>query len=189
MNIIVTPLSGDNYYFKSDSTLVRGLSDFYIPDYVKSLDVIPVIVFKVGRPGKMIAERFAHRYISAFTYGLLIDCSLNQEDYGKYAPFVAASMDYTTQIPNITFPMEEYAGRSAHKSPLTLYSNGATLLEWSGPFPLELLYRGISAITKYASVRTGDFVAFELSAPVTVASEEKIVLSDNIIRYAEFLIH
>lgn len=49
MNILVSPLAGGTFSFRSDSTLIRAMTDFYIPDYVESISAVPAMFFRSER--------------------------------------------------------------------------------------------------------------------------------------------
>lgn len=51
----------------ADSSLLRSGQPFFIPDYTPALGVEPMLALRIGRLGKCIAPRFAHRYIDAAT--------------------------------------------------------------------------------------------------------------------------
>ena len=50
MNILISPLSEGSFYFRSDSTLIRALTDFYIPDYVSEVAAAPAKPYRNSSP-------------------------------------------------------------------------------------------------------------------------------------------
>lgn len=51
----------------ADSSLLRSGQPFFVPDHAPHYAVQPMLALRVGRLGKCIAKRFAHRYIDAVT--------------------------------------------------------------------------------------------------------------------------
>ena len=92
MNVIVVPESRKGFYCRPDSTLLRAISDYYIPDYVSELSVSPVFIIKTLRAGKSISAKFALRYIDSFNYGLLLHPVINKKK-GELNPFIENSLD------------------------------------------------------------------------------------------------
>lgn len=165
MNIIVAPYLKDSFYCRPDSTLIRALEEYYLPDYVDSVSVSPVMYVKTLRAGKAVANRFAERYIDSYGFGILIHPTLkegyfsNRQEY----PFIENSLDYTSVIPLMSFPHTDIINAPSHKFEVTL--NYKSVIE-ELKFPsIDNLMNRISNISKYCSLRIGDFITFELSQP------------------------
>lgn len=56
----------------ADSTLLHSGQPFFIPDFAPHFAAMPMLMLRVGRLGKCIAPRFAHRYIDAMTASFAI---------------------------------------------------------------------------------------------------------------------
>lgn len=56
----------------ADSTLLRSGQPFFIPNFAPHFAAVPMLMLRVGRLGKCIAKRFAHRYIDAMTASFII---------------------------------------------------------------------------------------------------------------------
>jgi 2-keto-4-pentenoate hydratase/2-oxohepta-3-ene-1,7-dioic acid hydratase in catechol pathway len=57
-------------FMKSDSSLLKDGKPFFIPDFSEDVHYETEIVVKIGKLGKNIGERFAHRYYSEVTVGI-----------------------------------------------------------------------------------------------------------------------
>lgn len=57
-------------FMKPDSALLKDGKPFFIPDFSSQIDYETVLVIRINRLGKNIAERFAHRYYDAVTVGI-----------------------------------------------------------------------------------------------------------------------
>ena len=59
-------------YLMPDSAIVRSGKPLFVPDWASQFRAQPSIVVRVGRLGKTIARRFAHRYYDAVTAGMIV---------------------------------------------------------------------------------------------------------------------
>lgn len=57
-------------FLKADSSLLKDHKPFFIPDFMGQIDYETELVVRIGRLGKGITERFAHRYYDAVTVGI-----------------------------------------------------------------------------------------------------------------------
>src|SRR5690554_3016790 len=65
------PLPAEPVVFsKPDSALLRNNDPFYLPDFAKEFHHEVELVVRIGRLGKNIEERFAHRYYEELALGV-----------------------------------------------------------------------------------------------------------------------
>ncbi|MCQ2096103.1 MAG: fumarylacetoacetate hydrolase family protein [Bacteroidaceae bacterium] len=57
-------------FSKPESSIIRDGRPFFIPDFAERFDYETELVIRIGRQGKSISERFAHRYYDAVTVGI-----------------------------------------------------------------------------------------------------------------------
>lgn len=55
-----------SWYFLADSSLTNAGKPFFIPDFAKEFEAIPVIAVRINRLGKSIASKFGGRYYTEF---------------------------------------------------------------------------------------------------------------------------
>lgn len=55
------------FYTLPDSSLLRTGNPFFVPDFDTDFRLFPSLCIRVGRLGKGIARRFAHRYMEGWT--------------------------------------------------------------------------------------------------------------------------
>lgn len=55
-----------------DSSVLRSGNPFFVPDFDSEFQIFPSICYRIGRLGKSIAGRFAHRYIDAATIAIAV---------------------------------------------------------------------------------------------------------------------
>lgn len=175
MNILVSPLTGGSFYFRSDSTLIRALTDFYIPDYVESISAVPVICFRSERSGKSVLEQFARRYLGPFSCGIILKAVL-RGDSVKEADriFVQNALDYSTVIPYDLIPLDRLPDSISASRPFVIKINGLERCRIEQHPGIQELSRRFTDISRYCSVRTGDMLAFELAPEVPVGREEHL---------------
>ena len=75
--------SGDNQnpvaYLMADSSLLFTGRPFFVPDFAAAFVATPTIIVRMGRLGKCVAPKFAHRYWDAFTAGFTL-CAVKGND-------------------------------------------------------------------------------------------------------------
>lgn len=59
--------SREAYYTMQESTVLRSSNPFFVPDFDKEFRAYPSLCLRIGRLGKGIAPRFAHRYFESWT--------------------------------------------------------------------------------------------------------------------------
>lgn len=59
--------TGDmQWYEMPESSVSRSGNPFFVPDFDTEFEIFPSVVYRIGRLGKNIAPKFAHRYTDAF---------------------------------------------------------------------------------------------------------------------------
>lgn len=175
MNILVSPYNKENHYFRSDSTLIRTVPEFYIPDFVESISATPILVFRVDLPGKVIDKKFANRYLGKFMYGVMLTPQMKESVHPDFQEYLKHSLDYSTIIPAIMTEKESLDKFLSEENPFTVEINGWERFRCTKNIPLDKVYEKFSRMTQFCSVRTGDYIAFELCEPIPVKVQEHIV--------------
>ena len=169
MNILVSPLTGGSFYFRSDSTLIRAMTDFYIPDYVEDISAIPVLCFRSERSGKSVREQFVPRYLGPFSCGILLKPSLLDNVTEADRTFVENALDYSTVIPYELIPPDKLHGSISEAKPFVIKANGIERCRIERCPGMQELCRRFTDISRYCSVRTGDMLAYELAQAVRIS--------------------
>ncbi len=179
MNIIISPLNNKDFFFRPDSTLIRMIDTYYIPDYVETIEICPIIFLRTLKPGKSIQKRFVHRYINGYSFGVLIKPILKKEIQDEHSLFIANSLDYTSLIPNTFFGTDEFGDKKV-KLDILHKNNTQTINNQISELPnIEDLFEKISNISNFCSLRIGDFIGFELGAYTEVKIEDRFSLDIN----------
>jgi len=174
VNILTVSRDLSKFRFRSDSSLIRSQERYYIPDFVDSLSFSPIVCFRCSRPGKAVEERFAHRYVESFGYGILLHPELSPS-VTENRDFITSSLDFTTVIPVKDYPFSDYDAASGPGS-LSVTLNGHTVADspvLPGHDEIGVL---IAGITRFTTIRTGDLIAVELTDRIAAGREQRICL-------------
>ncbi len=159
MNIITVPYNSDFFYIRPDISLNRDSNDYFCPDDITGIAVAPFIYIRMDKAGKAIKAKFAQRYYSSIGYGInLSGHSLIRSDIPQ-SFLMANALDNTTYVSQL-YNVQDF--------PLDLLSKA---LAEAGLDSIEAIQERfnnkIEQITRLCSVRTGDFIAIELT-PATL---------------------
>lgn len=81
MNIYVVSNHGKLFHIRPDSSLVKGSSIFYIPDFIQSMTVSPGVSFFLEKSAKCVSRSFFERYIKYYSYGMLLYAKLPDKGF------------------------------------------------------------------------------------------------------------
>ncbi len=176
MNILISSLDRKSFYFRSDSTMIRKLDCYYIPDYVESIKAVPVLCFRLDRAGKSIPEKFADRFIGPVSCGIMLCAELKDRNL-IHREFIENNLDYTTIIPYDLHPKEDFVNSISEDSPLELRFNGILKHRITCMPDLREVESVFSDISRFCSVRTGDFLALELSEGFEITPDSHVVMT------------
>lgn len=98
-------------YLMTDSSILYTGRPFFVPDFARHFLASPTIVVRMGRLGKCVAPKFAHRYWDAFTAAFTVMASESDDErltgldrafdgaaiVGDWIP--AADFDDVTRVP------------------------------------------------------------------------------------------
>ena len=169
MNIITVKPEG-SFCFRPDSTLNHKFADYYCPDAVASLQVIPVIYTRVTKAGKCVAERFAQRYFDSFAFG----CLINDTTDGV-STAMATSLDATSVLGMDFRPVDLLS-----QSSFALEVNGQTVFCMTGVPDVDQFAKAVAAVTARSMLRLGDIIALELCDAKAIArGDELSLVCDN----------
>lgn len=174
MNIIISPFDSKGFICRPDSTLLRAITEYFLPDYISHLTLSPVFYIKTHRAGKAVAPRFVSRYIDGAGYGLLLHPKISTD--APTRQFIENSLDYTSIIPLDLTPFDSHP--FGEKPDYSLLLNGKEIPEPMILPEKEFIFHKIAEISQYCSLRIGDFITFDLSAetPLPVPSQVEGIL-------------
>lgn len=145
MNIAVLTAEG-KVIVRTDNTLVRDSADFYVPDFVRSVRISPVVFVEISSPCRCCDPKFASRHLGLAGAGALLHCCDEESE--------SACIDRTTYISGPRIPYAEIGGKE-------LRFTGRTI----GLPSRETIEDAFGRINSRVYLRTGDLICIELEAP------------------------
>lgn len=187
---IVNNLLGDNdlhdkpiWTVMSPSAILQGGNPYFVPDFDSLFEARPALTVRIGKLGKGIAPRFAHRYVDGVAPAtMMIARNLLEDLRSAGLPWSkAVSYDRSLAVgPFSNLPFEEVS--SAVVSLGIEKGDGADSLKFRNsllPFDIEEI---ISSISRDNALKTGDYivVAFPGSGPKLVPGQHvQLSLNDE----------
>ena len=154
MNIIVKPYEGTACYCRPDTTWERENKDFYVPDTVDRLLWAPVLFARISKAGKHIGTKFVSRYYDSVNFGALIYCRIN----AKEEQMSISCADHTSLLPA---PLYNPVVMDNEDALFEVFRNEERI--FGGKAHKSQIEEAVCKASRLVSLRTGDFVAVELS--------------------------
>jgi 2-keto-4-pentenoate hydratase/2-oxohepta-3-ene-1,7-dioic acid hydratase in catechol pathway len=144
-------------FLKPDTALLDANSHFYYPKFSSDVHYELELVFRIGKVGKNIEAKFAHKYIDS--YGLGIDFTardVQSKLKEKGLPWEKAkafngSAFVSTMLPFEASLLENPIHFSLHKNETLVQDGNSGLMIWN---VAEL----IEDVSKYFTLKTGDYI-------------------------------
>ncbi len=156
--------------------MIRKLDCYYIPDYIESASIVPVLCFRLDRAGKCIPQKFAERFIGPANCGVLIRARLKDRSIANLE-FIENALDYSTIIPYDLLPKKEMHTKVNEHQPLALRVNGHLQQCFTALPCTSEVETAFSDISTYCAARTGDFLALELSDGFSITPDSHLVVT------------
>ena len=170
MNIFTFPFGLREFYARPD-TSISDDTNFYVPDGISGLLLIPFIYLKIDRAGKAIAEQFAQRHYSFCGHGIH---SCGTDEYSaltnKTGDFSYKKALYNS-LDNSTFLSK------------TVKAEEFDFKKYAAEFSTKNFNNSVEIVSKYMSLRSGGIIAQELS-PLTKI-DVKTQLNGNAVIYGD----
>lgn len=147
------------WFLKPDTALLRNNDPFYIPAFTREVHYECELVVRIGRVGRSIAERFAHRYYDEV--GLGIDFTardLQREAIAEGLPWERAkAFDRSAALSPRFLPLAELGG-DVQRLRFELCVNGEVRQRGNTADMLFTVDRIIAAVSRYLTLRMGDLI-------------------------------
>lgn len=153
-----------------ETALGRAGQPLFLPDEVGRICALPAVVVRVGRLGKHIAERFAHRYYDSWSMGLLfvIEKRLKQLQQNGQPWHEAFDMDGVLRVGR-DIPM----GTVDTQLRFTITENPKVCFDITALHLRKTFDALLHHTTEYSTIRQGDLLVSCLTSnplPVTMES-------------------
>ena len=159
------------WYEMPDSSIIRTGNPWFVPDFAEEFKFFPSIVYRIGRLGKSISERFAHRYLeSVGMAGAVVAEDLLRELREKGLPWAeAVSFDRSCLLGNLQ-PIDTL-----------LYKTGLTIMSGNDEFRYEPEslrhnpYEIVSLLSRTHTLKNGDLLLAGLTPEgITLRPDTKL---------------
>ncbi len=144
-------------FIKPDTALLDSSSAFYIPSFSNDVHYELELVFRIGKVGKNIEAKFAHKYIDSI--GLGIDFTardLQSKLKEKGLPWEKAKAFNGSAFVSDFRPIQE----SDFTTPIhfQLQKNGVEVQNGSSDLMIWNIAELIEEISQYFTLKTGDYI-------------------------------
>ncbi len=173
---------------KPDSALLVNEKPFFLPLFSSEIAFRPCLIVRVNRLGRNVEERFASRYYDAWTMGMNMRV-WSQESEAKSQDVIATSdlewIGFDNSLPTGRFveaPQSPEGGEEV--SHLLLLRNEEIVGELQMADLLTSVDKAIAELTRYVTIRMGDFVAVDFAGEmITAVREDKwqVTVKDEVI--------
>ena len=142
-------------FLKPDTALLRNNKPFFLPDWSHHIEYEAELVFRIGRNGKHVEEKFAHKYVDAITLGVDFTArDIQNEMKKKGLPWeLAKAFDNSAGIGKL-FPIDKF------KEPYHFYMlrNGEKVQQADSSLMLFSVPKLLSFVSQHIALRQGDFL-------------------------------
>lgn len=167
MIVFVFPYKNNDSFYIAPDTVICKEQDYYYPDEVRTVRVVPFVYAKISRAGKCVAAKFASRHYNSIGYGIHIKPGLMTRAVPREE--VEALCKYCDN--NL------YLGALSERSEFSY--------DITGTPTIADLDKAVETTSEYVSLRVGDIIAIE-SEPIETVD---VVNEKQIIRYKDININ
>lgn len=176
------------FFLKPDTAILKNNQDFYIPDFTDKLHYEVEVVFKIGKVGKSVPEKYAYRYISEVGVGIDFTARDIQEDCKKKGLPWEKSKAFDNSAPISKFiPAEFY--KDIQNLDFRLDINDKTVQESNTSQMIFSPFQLVSYLSGFFTIKMGDLIFSgtpEGVGKVNIGDNLKAYLNDKLM--LDFLI-
>ena len=146
------------YFMKPDSALLLRNRPFYIPDFSNEIHHEVELVVKIGRLGKNIQEKFAHRYYDGI--GLGVDFTardIQRECKAKGLPWEKAKGFDSSAVLSDEFIPKSELGDVNHIA-FSMKKNGEVVQDGNSSDMLFSIDAIIAYVSRFMTLKMGDLI-------------------------------
>lgn len=143
----------------SASSIIQGGNPYFVPDFADSFEMRMALAVKIGKLGKGVSARFAHRYISGVAPCLMMVAAdkLRQLKSEGLPWTQAISYDRSTVLGQFTEMSTERIAKCSIDV-LLKSSDRAEMLEWQAGCMSCSIEETIECISRDNTLKTGDII-------------------------------
>ncbi|MCS7005662.1 MAG: fumarylacetoacetate hydrolase family protein [Cytophagales bacterium] len=144
-------------FMKPETALLRNHQPFYLPEFSQNIQHEIEVVIRIGKEGKHISEKFAHKYIDGIGIGIDFTArDLQNQLKAKGLPWeLAKSFDYSAPVSEM-IPPSEFP--DIQNIEFRLDVNGQTRQKGNTSQMIFSISFLIAHISKYITLKKGDLI-------------------------------
>lgn len=144
-------------FMKPTTALLKDGQAFFYPDFTNDLHYEGEIVLRIGKNGKKIQEKFAHKYIDAFTIGFDLTARDIQNDLkSKGLPWeLAKGFDGSAIVGHFIKTIENI---NLSELEFSILKNDVTVQKGNAADMIFSFERVISFVSQYFTLQQGDLI-------------------------------
>jgi acylpyruvate hydrolase len=169
-------------FTKPDTAILRNNAPFYYPDFSKDVHHEVELVLKIGKDGKSIEEKFAHKYYDAIGVGIDFTArDLQQKAKEKGLPWdLAKGFNGSAPISDKFIPVGDF--NDLKNINFKLEVNGQLKQQGNTSLMLFSFDYIIAFLSKFFTLKTGDLIFTGTPkgvGPVTIGDKLSAFIEDE----------
>ncbi len=167
MNIFVFQHNTGDFYNKQDGCLVNEKYIFYTPEFVKRISYSPALIIRINRSGKFIKPEFSGRYYNFIGTAINIYADNYIED-------------------SVFNPLSFFKSSLLDKSSFIKHFDSISNYKFIDDFKIDI-DKKISQLSKFSTLKSGDYLLFELSDRIPTKIGESIIYKIEGLEFPEVI--
>ncbi len=166
-------------FFKPDTALLKNNQAFYHPSFSENIHYEVELVLRISREGKLIEEKFAHKYFDAIGLGIDFTARDIQEEAKKKSLPWAIAKGFNHSAPISEFiPVEEF--KDVNNISFSLEKNNTLVQKGNNANMIFSFSKILAYISQFINLKKGDFIFTG-----TPSGVGKISIGDQLTGYIE----
>ncbi|NLL27568.1 MAG: fumarylacetoacetate hydrolase family protein [Bacteroidales bacterium] len=145
------------FFMKSENALIYNDLPFFIPDFSSNIEYECELVIRICKMGKMIDEKFAHKYYDAVSLGIDFTArDLQKKCIQNGEPWeIAKAFDSSAPVGKFIDLKPDFLTNGIN---FKLEKNGITVQKSNSNNMIFSFNKIISHLSKYITLKTGDII-------------------------------
>lgn len=144
------------FFLKPDSSLLKN-KDFWLPNFSNDIQYELELIFRIGKLGKCVQKKFAHRYIDGIGLGIDVtarDLQKECKDAGR--PWEIAKAFDSSAIISDFLPLDGFA--NIDNINFKLLKNGNEVQMGNSSNMVFSIYDIVEYVSRFMTIKIGDII-------------------------------
>src|SRR5574344_652076 len=144
------------FFLKPDSSILKN-KDFWLPNFSNDIQYELELIFRIGKLGKCVQKKFAHRYIDGIGLGIDVtarDLQKECKDAGR--PWEIAKAFDSSAIISDFLPLDGFA--NIDNINFKLLKNGNEVQMGNSSNMVFSIYDIIEYVSRFMTIKIGDII-------------------------------